>query len=48
MEHFEDALDEVAPSVTAETRERYEQIEQRFQTSEVEREPEADVSRTFQ
>ncbi|MFD1599034.1 CDC48 family AAA ATPase [Halobellus rarus] len=48
MEHFEHALDEVGPSVTPETRQRYEEIEQRFQTSEVEREPQADVSRTFQ
>ncbi|ESS02987.1 MAG: AAA family ATPase, CDC48 subfamily [uncultured archaeon A07HR67] len=35
MAHFENALDEVTPSVTAETRERYEEIEQRFQRSEV-------------
>ncbi|MFB6093259.1 MAG: CDC48 family AAA ATPase [Haloquadratum sp.] len=48
MDHFEQALDEVNPSVTAETRERYEEIEERFQTSEVEREPEAGVGRTFQ
>jgi transitional endoplasmic reticulum ATPase len=48
MDHFEEALDEVGPSVTPETRERYREIEQRFQTSEVEREPEAGVSRTFQ
>ncbi|MFB6250727.1 MAG: CDC48 family AAA ATPase [Halobellus sp.] len=48
MDHFEHALDEVGPSVTAETRERYEEIEQRFQSSEVEREPEAGVGRTFQ
>ncbi|RLM57409.1 AAA family ATPase [Halobellus sp. Atlit-31R] len=48
MEHFEQALEEVNPSVTAETRERYEEIEQRFQTSEVEREPEAEIGRTFQ
>ena len=48
MAHFEQALDEVGPSVTQETRERYEEIEQRFQTSEVEREPDAEFSRTFQ
>ncbi|SDX84022.1 CDC48 family AAA ATPase [Halobellus clavatus] len=48
MDHFERALSEVGPSVTAETRERYEEIEERFQTSEVEREPEAGVGRTFQ
>ncbi|MDQ2055053.1 CDC48 family AAA ATPase [Halobellus sp. H-GB7] len=48
MAHFEQALEEVGPSVTQETRERYEEIEQRFQTSEVEREPDAEFSRTFQ
>ncbi|WP_182021955.1 CDC48 family AAA ATPase [Haloquadratum walsbyi] len=48
MGHFEDALDEVGPSVTQETREQYEQIEQRFETSNVERQPEAGVGRTFQ
>ena len=37
MAHFEDALDEVNPSVTAETRERYEEIEKRFKRSEVDR-----------
>ncbi|PHQ37684.1 AAA family ATPase [Halorubrum persicum] len=36
MQHFEDALDEVNPSVTPETRERYEEIEQQFRRSEVE------------
>jgi transitional endoplasmic reticulum ATPase len=35
MDHFEDALDQVQPSVTAETRERYEEIEQRFGQSDV-------------
>jgi transitional endoplasmic reticulum ATPase len=48
MEHFEDALDEVGPSVTEETRERYDEIEKRFQTSEVRRETESEVGRTFQ
>ncbi|WP_435097459.1 CDC48 family AAA ATPase [Halorubrum sp. N11] len=38
MQHFEDALDEVNPSVTPETRERYEEIEKQFQRSEVNRE----------
>src|SRR6056297_3421476 len=37
MAHFEAALDEVNPSVTAETRERYEEIEKRFKRSEVDR-----------
>ncbi|MDS0299280.1 CDC48 family AAA ATPase [Halogeometricum sp. S1BR25-6] len=48
MDHFETALDEVPPSVTEETRRRYEEIEERFQKSDVEREPEGEVSRTFQ
>src|SRR6056297_609397 len=33
-EHFEQALEEVSPSVTAETRERYEEIEERFDSAE--------------
>ncbi|WP_144798134.1 CDC48 family AAA ATPase [Halorubrum depositum] len=37
MAHFEDALDEVNPSVTPETRERYEEIEKQFQRSDVDR-----------
>ncbi|VTT86448.1 Cell division protein FtsH [Halorubrum sp. DM2] len=37
MAHFEDALSEVNPSVTPETRERYEEIEKQFRRSEVER-----------
>jgi transitional endoplasmic reticulum ATPase len=36
MQHFEDALGEVNPSVTPETRERYEEIEKQFRRSEVE------------
>ncbi|MUV57711.1 AAA family ATPase [Halogeometricum sp. CBA1124] len=48
MDHFEAALEEVNPSVTQETRRRYEEIEERFQKSDVEREPEAEVGRTFQ
>ena len=35
MKHFEDALDGVNPSVTPETRERYEEIEKQFKRSEV-------------
>ena len=35
-EHFEAALDEVTPSVTEETRERYAEIEERFDTAEPE------------
>jgi transitional endoplasmic reticulum ATPase len=48
MDHFEQALEEVTPSVTQETRRRYEEIEERFQKSEVERDGETEVSRTFQ
>jgi transitional endoplasmic reticulum ATPase len=48
MAHFEGALEEVTPSVTDETRRRYEEIEQRFKKSEVERDAETEVSRTFQ
>ncbi|MFO8115907.1 MAG: CDC48 family AAA ATPase, partial [Halorubrum sp.] len=47
MAHFEDALDEVNPSVTTETRERYEEIEKRFQRSEVDRE-DAEPGTAFQ
>ncbi|QSG11400.1 ATPase of the AAA+ class, CDC48 family [Halapricum desulfuricans] len=47
-EHFEDAMDEVGPSVDQETRERYEQIEERFDTRETEIEERGDVGRTFQ
>ncbi|MFW5978164.1 MAG: AAA family ATPase, partial [Halohasta sp.] len=35
MDHFEDALDQVTASVTAETRERYDEIERKFGQSEV-------------
>ncbi len=39
MAHFEQALDEVVPSVTDETKRRYEEIEKRFRQSEVEDDP---------
>jgi transitional endoplasmic reticulum ATPase len=48
MQHFEDALSQVGPSVTESTRQEYEQIEERFGRAEVERELDAGVSRTFQ
>jgi transitional endoplasmic reticulum ATPase len=48
MAHFESALDEVTPSVTEETRKRYDEIEQRFKKNEVERDSGAEVGRTFQ
>jgi len=47
MDHFEHALSEVGPSVTDETRERYDEIEQRFDTAEPDLE-EDKVGRTFQ
>ncbi|MBX0294304.1 CDC48 family AAA ATPase [Haloarcula nitratireducens] len=48
MDHFEHALDEVGPSVTEETRERYDEIEQRFDTAEPSLSDDEKVSRTFQ
>ncbi|KZN23558.1 AAA family ATPase [Haladaptatus sp. R4] len=45
-DHFEEALGEVTPSVTEETRERYEEIEERFDTAEPETEEQ--LGRTFQ
>ncbi|WP_101298196.1 CDC48 family AAA ATPase [Halegenticoccus soli] len=48
MDHFDQALDQVGPSVTDEVRQRYDEIEERFQKSEVGRDTEGEVSRTFQ
>ncbi|MFB6224520.1 MAG: CDC48 family AAA ATPase [Haloarcula sp.] len=48
MDHFEDALEEVGPSVTQETRERYDEIEQRFERAEPGVADESTASRTFQ
>lgn len=48
MEHFENALDEIGPSVTDDVRRRYDEIEERFQKSEVERDRDTGVGRTFQ
>jgi transitional endoplasmic reticulum ATPase len=48
MDHFEQALEEVGPSVTEEAKQRYEEIEERFAKSEVERDEEAEFGRTFQ
>jgi len=48
MDHFEHALDEVGPSVTEETRERYDEIEQRFDRTEPDVTEESTASRTFQ
>jgi transitional endoplasmic reticulum ATPase len=47
MDHFEQALDEVRASVDEETRERYDQIEERFSRGQG-GEDEPEVSRTFQ
>jgi transitional endoplasmic reticulum ATPase len=47
VEHFEDALDEVSPSVTDDTRERYDEIEERFDTAEAET-ADDELGRTFQ
>ncbi|TKX56202.1 AAA family ATPase [Halorubrum sp. SP3] len=47
MAHFENALNEVNPSVTPETRERYEEIEKQFKRSEVDR-TEAEPGAAFQ
>ena len=48
-EHFEQALSEVGPSVDDEVRDRYEEIEERFQKSKADAEEEATaVGRTFQ
>ena len=48
MAHFEQALEAVNPSVTEETRERYEEIERRFQRSEPRDEGRGELGRTFQ
>ncbi|MDT3435258.1 CDC48 family AAA ATPase [Haloarcula sp. 1CSR25-25] len=48
MDHFEHALEEVGPSVTEETRERYDEIEQRFDRAEPDVTEESTASRTFQ
>ncbi|WP_137285172.1 CDC48 family AAA ATPase [Halorussus salinisoli] len=46
-EHFEQALDEVTPSVTERTKERYEEIEEEFDTAEPATEQDQ-LGRTFQ
>jgi transitional endoplasmic reticulum ATPase len=45
-EHFESALEEINPSVTEDTRERYEEIEERFDREEPETD-EPEVGKTF-
>ncbi|UPW00720.1 CDC48 family AAA ATPase [Halorussus gelatinilyticus] len=46
-EHFEQALDEVTPSVTDKTKERYEEIEEQFDSAEPAQEKDQ-LGRTFQ
>jgi transitional endoplasmic reticulum ATPase len=46
-DHFEAAMDEVGPSVDEATRERYEEIEERFDHRESEITEETEVGRTF-
>ncbi|UPV74700.1 CDC48 family AAA ATPase [Halorussus limi] len=46
-EHFEQALEEVTPSVTEKTKERYEEIEEQFDTAEPAKEQDQ-LGRTFQ
>ncbi|MEF8886687.1 MAG: CDC48 family AAA ATPase [Haloarculaceae archaeon] len=47
-DHFDEALDEVGPSVDEDTRERYDEIEEQFETREPDQAEEGKVSRTFQ
>ncbi|ELZ07047.1 ATPase AAA [Halovivax asiaticus JCM 14624] len=47
-EHFEHALAEVSPSVTTETRERYEEIEEQFDSAEPAAAEGDQLGRTFQ
>ena len=48
MEHFEDALDEVQPSVTEETKRHYEEIERKFNRSDVDDADDPVVGEAFQ
>ncbi|GAB3417899.1 CDC48 family AAA ATPase [Haloparvum alkalitolerans] len=48
MDHFEAALEEVVPSVTEDVRDQYEEIEKRFQQSDIEEEPDATAGPAFQ
>jgi transitional endoplasmic reticulum ATPase len=47
-EHFEQALEEVGPSVTEEVRDRYEEIEKQFEHSEAGLDDAETTGRTFQ
>ena len=46
--HFEQALEEVGPSIDEEVQDRYEEIERRFEHRETELDEESQVGRTFQ
>jgi transitional endoplasmic reticulum ATPase len=48
MAHFEDALEEVQPSVTEETKRQYEEIERKFNQSDVDGGSDAVVGEAFQ
>ncbi|MFC7042725.1 CDC48 family AAA ATPase [Halonotius sp. GCM10025705] len=48
MEHFEQALDEVQPSVTEETKRHYEEIERKFNRSDVDDADDPVVGEAFQ
>jgi len=48
MDHFEQAFDEVTPSVDEETREEYEELEEKFGRRDPSRDDDPQVSRTFQ
>ena len=48
MEHFEHALDEVQPSVTEETKRHYEEIERKFNQSDVDSTGDGVVGEAFQ
>ena len=48
MAHFEEALGEINPSVTEETRRRYDEIEQRFRRADVDDEPVGPTGGAFQ
>jgi len=48
MDHFEQALEEVTPSVTQEVRERYDEMEEEFKKGDVGVDEEETIGRTFQ
>jgi len=48
QEHFEDALEEVGPSVDSDVREHYEEIEEQFQRADADTEEDPKIERTFQ